>query len=574
MQTQRKNPWVALEASADPVDLARRLQAAHSAVIAHDARVPADVRPVVLESWRRTAGAGVDPDDHDPPVVLDEHRIDDARREHPLAITLPAVRQAVGRVAQDAGHLLVVTDASGTLLWAEGHSAVKDAAWHLGFFEGARWAEADVGTNAIGTALAIDHPVQIFSGEHFVRTHHPWVCSGAPIHDPETGAALGVIDLSGPLRTAHPMILGFVTSAARMAEHLLAERMHQRDRVLHEALLEDLEHRTHGRCAVVSRTGRVVASWPHGWLSGRIDLTSPGSRVTLPDGTVGQLEPVGAGVGFLVRSTAAGCPTPGGMLLAEARVAAIAEPAPAGSPVAGPAPAASAPAPAGTAVVARGAGPGHPPPAVRDHHPEDATVVTLLTDGTPHVRWPGGGTEVGLRHAEILCLLALHPGGLSGEQLALRLYGEAGNPVTVRAEISRLRRLLGERLQTRPYRLAEPFDVDVVGVREALRDGRLTEAMLRYAVPLLPRSQAPGVVELRDELEGALQCAARGSNDAATLLAWIETTEGHEDLPAHQRLSAVLADDDPRAPLVHARTARLEQRLAGRDPYAEPARGR
>ena len=30
------------------------------------------------------------------------------------------------------------------------------------------WTEDSAGTNAIGTALAIDHAVQIFSAEHFL----------------------------------------------------------------------------------------------------------------------------------------------------------------------------------------------------------------------------------------------------------------------------------------------------------------------------------------------------------------------------------------------------------------------
>ena len=55
-----------------------------------------------------------------------------------------------------------------------------------------------MGTNAIGTALAIDHAVQVFSAEHFSAKQHTWWCSAAPIHDPATGAVLGVVDLSGP----------------------------------------------------------------------------------------------------------------------------------------------------------------------------------------------------------------------------------------------------------------------------------------------------------------------------------------------------------------------------------------
>ena len=59
------------------------------------------------------------------------------------------------------------------------------------FVCGADWSEQGAGTNALGTAIAVDHPVQIFSAEHFNRIVHPWQCSGAPIHDPATGEILG-----------------------------------------------------------------------------------------------------------------------------------------------------------------------------------------------------------------------------------------------------------------------------------------------------------------------------------------------------------------------------------------------
>ena len=65
-------------------------------------------------------------------------------------------------------------------------------------------ARGGTGTNGVGTAIAVDHPVQIFSAEHFSRSIHGWTCSGAPVHDPETGKVLGIIDLSSGIRAAAP----------------------------------------------------------------------------------------------------------------------------------------------------------------------------------------------------------------------------------------------------------------------------------------------------------------------------------------------------------------------------------
>ena len=67
----------------------------------------------------------------------------------------------------------------------------------MNFAEGTLWSEPGAGTNAIGTAVALDHAVQVFGPEHFSEPVQRWTCSAAPIHDPDTGALIGVIDLTG-----------------------------------------------------------------------------------------------------------------------------------------------------------------------------------------------------------------------------------------------------------------------------------------------------------------------------------------------------------------------------------------
>ena len=62
-----------------------------------------------------------------------------------------------------------------------------------GLFPGTHWSEDAIGTNAMGTTLAVDAPVQIHSAEHLVRTYHTWTCVAAPVHDPDTGGILGAI---------------------------------------------------------------------------------------------------------------------------------------------------------------------------------------------------------------------------------------------------------------------------------------------------------------------------------------------------------------------------------------------
>ena len=84
---------------------------------------------------------------------------------------------------------MVVSDADGTLLWLEGAPRVRLAAANsMNFAVGALWSEGGAGTNAIGTALAADHAVQVFAAEHFNEVVQAWTCAAAPVHDPDTGA--------------------------------------------------------------------------------------------------------------------------------------------------------------------------------------------------------------------------------------------------------------------------------------------------------------------------------------------------------------------------------------------------
>ncbi|WP_314219379.1 GAF domain-containing protein [Streptomyces zaehneri] len=214
------DPWVALESGADPAERVRVLRRAHE-TFTEAGTVPRPVRSVVADSWRRSARAGVGPDGT-ASVELTDGDLGTYRSEHPLARVMPLFRELMGTFAADGEHLLAVCDAHGRLLWVEGHAATRRQAGRMNFVPGARWAESAVGTNAPGTAVALDRPVQVFAAEHFIRRVQPWTCAAAPVHDPRTGRVLGAVDITGGDGLAHPHSLGFVQAVARAAEAHLA----------------------------------------------------------------------------------------------------------------------------------------------------------------------------------------------------------------------------------------------------------------------------------------------------------------------------------------------------------------
>ena len=151
------------------------------------------------------------------------------RKSSGLLGVLDEVSRNLESLIADGDNILVVADARGRVLWRSGSASVLNHADRLGFIEGAHWGENAVGTNAIGTALASNRAVQVFSAEHYQRSHHPWTCAGAPIKDPRTGQVIGVVDVSGPAATVHPTTVALVDVVARLAESRLRE---QHDRTL------------------------------------------------------------------------------------------------------------------------------------------------------------------------------------------------------------------------------------------------------------------------------------------------------------------------------------------------------
>jgi hypothetical protein len=201
----------------DHRQLSRHLGALHDTFVSSGTVDPA-LRPVVSDSWRRSVRSGLDPERSLAQVRLDETRLAEARATHPLAIGMPVIRRLLVEEAAEAGLLVAVSDAAGQLLWVEGDPVLRAKAENMHFLPGADWSEDSAGTNAPGTALAVGRPVQIFGPEHLLRPVTPWSCSAAPIREPDTGAILGVLDLSGGPEVAGAQTLALVRATVAAVE--------------------------------------------------------------------------------------------------------------------------------------------------------------------------------------------------------------------------------------------------------------------------------------------------------------------------------------------------------------------
>ena len=281
--------WLAIDVGTAPTLRAQELRFAWERFVAglghpSDDDDPDDVREPIVDSWRRSVEAGIDPTGHQlAPVVAGEEETQQRWEEHPLARAAPLIHECLAAIADDTEHLVVVTDAGGVLLSVEGSARLRRrAADHMNFTEGTLWSEPGAGTNAIGTAIAADHAVQVFGPEHFNEVVQRWTCSAAPIHDPDTGGLLGVIDLTGDFSNVHPHSLAVATATAQAVEAWLRLDMQEHDMRLRARYADRIAEAPDSR-ALVTASGRPITEVPPSWgMKGRLAIPPGGGRLTLP----------------------------------------------------------------------------------------------------------------------------------------------------------------------------------------------------------------------------------------------------------------------------------------------------
>ncbi|WP_347108172.1 GAF domain-containing protein [Paenarthrobacter sp. S56] len=424
--------------------------------VRHGEELPG-LRSLVRESWQRSAQLQANPDVAEAPLAMDRDELEDYRRQHPLATIMPVIRKLLIQPSHDSGLLVAVGDDVGRLLWVDGDPVMQRRAESMMFVAGADWSEASVGTSAPGTALALDRSIQISGAEHFKRSVHPWSCTAVPFHDPDSGALLGVVDITGTETAVAPHTLSLVEATVAAAQAQLR----------------------------IERLQLAAAAWE------KPRRRSPASAAAR--GSIGGDRPSRQS---LYRNS-----------------------------------------------------------------------LQLLGRDQALLSIDGRTVALSARHSEILAVLGMHPAGLSADDLCAQLYPGEGSAVTLRAEMVRLRKVIGELSpeavpESRPYRLPVELLPDSGQVLTCLQRGAHRIALEIYKGAVLPRSEAPGVVQLRERVSHLLREALLSDGSADTLLKYAELPEARFDVDLRLAILKLLPPRSPRRAAVVADLERLEDELA------------
>ncbi|EIC84239.1 sigma-54-dependent Fis family transcriptional regulator [Serratia sp. M24T3] len=178
-----------------------------------------DANPLLSESWFRSQLYGIDRLADDFPRIQQGELADLLANNAALQrVAQPGVKALAEKTA-DKQSVVVLSDASGLVLNTFGDMQAMQKAQRFALEPGNLWSEGGRGTNAIGTALAIDDSCEIYADQHYLTSNQGLYCAAMTLQSPD-GQIAGVLDISGPANFPHPNTLAWVKEAAKHIEYL------------------------------------------------------------------------------------------------------------------------------------------------------------------------------------------------------------------------------------------------------------------------------------------------------------------------------------------------------------------
>ncbi|MCJ8323481.1 MAG: sigma-54-dependent Fis family transcriptional regulator [Rhizobiales bacterium] len=184
-------------------------------VIATTSNIP--VSPSIFQSWQRSFDNGIYVEDFIDDSFFETDQLTDILDANRAIIDLssPEINRLY-QLIKGAGNMILLADKNGVILEQMGDEGFVARAEQVLITLGAKWGEADKGTNGIGTAIAENRSVSIRGSEHYLNSNSGFSCSAVPIHDP-FGDILGVLTITAD----HEHNIGHTLALIKMSvEHI------------------------------------------------------------------------------------------------------------------------------------------------------------------------------------------------------------------------------------------------------------------------------------------------------------------------------------------------------------------
>ena len=130
-----------------------------------------EANPLLSDSWCRSQRYGLDPATDDFPRLHASELADRLARHSRLQTLAQPVVNELSRKVNALQSVVVLSDASGLVLQTFGDTHAMQKAQRFALAPGNLWSESGRGTNAIGTALAIDDSCEIDGRQHFLTSN-------------------------------------------------------------------------------------------------------------------------------------------------------------------------------------------------------------------------------------------------------------------------------------------------------------------------------------------------------------------------------------------------------------------
>lgn len=184
-----------------------------------DVRKSPAARPITLESWKRCSEFDLQADKLKYKFLSEEELRRKIQENSRLIEICKPYLESVSLSLDKIPHIVGLSDKEGWIIDLRGTPqdlGGRDA----GLCLGSSWSERFIGNNGIGTALSLKQPVLVHGVEHFGMVYGSCSCMGVPIMS--NGEVLGALDISVPVKYAHPSRLHILVACASSIESVLS----------------------------------------------------------------------------------------------------------------------------------------------------------------------------------------------------------------------------------------------------------------------------------------------------------------------------------------------------------------